>query len=90
VALVGDDEIGETITVEVAEVGLELATAIALREPAWAIELVAAEDAQIDPAIELSHDLFYLKHQSLMLYAYVLMATCWRTFTRPFRGRRDS
>lgn len=52
--------------------------------------LPAAEDAQIDPAIELSHDLFYLKHQSLMLYAYVLMATCWRTFTRPFRGRRDS
>lgn len=27
---------------------------------------------------ELSHDFFYLKHQSLMLYAYVLLATLWR------------
>ncbi|MBJ7459285.1 MAG: sugar transferase [Thermoleophilaceae bacterium] len=31
-----------------------------------------------DPETELSNDLFYLKHQSMMLYVYVLMATVWR------------
>jgi lipopolysaccharide/colanic/teichoic acid biosynthesis glycosyltransferase len=35
-----------------------------------------------DPETELSNDLFYLKHQSLMLYVYVLMATLWRPFSR--------
>lgn len=35
-----------------------------------------------DPETELSNDLFYLKHQSLMLYAYVLMATLWRPISR--------
>jgi lipopolysaccharide/colanic/teichoic acid biosynthesis glycosyltransferase len=35
-----------------------------------------------DPETELSNDLFYLKHQSLMLYAYVLMATLWRPLAR--------
>jgi len=35
-----------------------------------------------DPEAELSNDLFYLKHQSLMLYVYVLMATIWRPFSR--------
>jgi lipopolysaccharide/colanic/teichoic acid biosynthesis glycosyltransferase len=37
-----------------------------------------------DPETELSNDLFYLKHQSLMLYVYVLMATLWR----PIGSRR--
>ncbi|MBJ7354007.1 MAG: sugar transferase [Thermoleophilaceae bacterium] len=35
-----------------------------------------------DPETELSNDLFYLKHQSLMLYAFVLMATLWRPIAR--------
>ncbi len=35
-----------------------------------------------DPETELSNDLFYLKHQSLMLYVYVLMATLWRPLSR--------
>lgn len=35
-----------------------------------------------DPETELSADLFYLKHQSLMLYVYVLMATLWRPLPR--------
>lgn len=43
-----------------------------------------------DVKTELSHDLFYLKHQSLMLYAYVLLATCWHGFTKPFRARTSS
>lgn len=34
---------------------------------------------------ELSRDLFYLKHQSVMLYAYVLLATISRGASRPFR-----
>lgn len=32
-------------------------------------------------AIKLSRDLFYLKHQSLFLYAYVLLATGWTVLT---------
>lgn len=43
-----------------------------------------------DVKTELSHDLFYLKHQSLMLYTYVLLATCWRGATKPFRARTSS
>ncbi|MGK2877505.1 MAG: sugar transferase [Solirubrobacterales bacterium] len=35
-----------------------------------------------DPETELSNDLFYLKHQSLMLYVYVVMATLWRPISR--------
>jgi lipopolysaccharide/colanic/teichoic acid biosynthesis glycosyltransferase len=35
-----------------------------------------------DPETELSNDLFYLKHQSLMLYVYVLLATVWRPINR--------
>lgn len=35
-----------------------------------------------DPAVELSNDLFYLKHQSLMLYGYVLLASLWRPLRR--------
>lgn len=42
-----------------------------------------------DPRTELSHDLFYLKHQSLMLYAYVLLATCSRLVIRPRRVHAD-
>lgn len=37
-----------------------------------------------DPRAELSNDLFYLKHQSLMLYVYVLLAALWRPL-----GRRE-
>jgi lipopolysaccharide/colanic/teichoic acid biosynthesis glycosyltransferase len=40
-----------------------------------------------DPETELSNDLFYLKHQSLMLYVYVLLATVWRPIAR---GRRHA
>lgn len=36
------------------------------------------------PEDELSNDLFYLKHQSLMLYVYVLIAALWRPL-----GRRE-
>lgn len=35
-----------------------------------------------EPRAELSNDLFYLKHQSLMLYAYVLIATLLRPLSR--------
>jgi lipopolysaccharide/colanic/teichoic acid biosynthesis glycosyltransferase len=35
-----------------------------------------------DAETELSNDLFYLKHQSLMLYIYVLVATVWRPLAR--------
>ncbi len=35
-----------------------------------------------DPDAEYSKDLFYLKHQSLMLYAYVLLASARLPFTR--------
>jgi lipopolysaccharide/colanic/teichoic acid biosynthesis glycosyltransferase len=38
-----------------------------------------------DPETELSNDLFYLKHQSLMLYVYVLLATVWRPIARSRR-----
>lgn len=37
-----------------------------------------------DPQAELSNDLFYLKHQSLMLYVYVLITAAWRPL-----GRRE-
>jgi lipopolysaccharide/colanic/teichoic acid biosynthesis glycosyltransferase len=35
-----------------------------------------------DPRSELSNDLFYLKHQSLMLYVYVLLASLRRPLAR--------
>lgn len=35
-----------------------------------------------DPADEFSGDLFYLKHQSAMLYLYVLIAAPWRALRR--------
>lgn len=34
-----------------------------------------------DRADEFSADLFYLKHQSVMLYSYVLLAAFWRSLT---------
>lgn len=34
-----------------------------------------------DSTDEYSADLFYLKHQSVMLYSYVLLATLWRSLT---------
>lgn len=37
-----------------------------------------------EPSAELSNDLFYLKHQSLMLYAYVLLAAARHPF-----GKRE-
>lgn len=44
------------------------------------------ESGERDPENELAHDLFYLKHQSLMLYVFVLLATLWRGFTGPPRA----
>ncbi len=37
---------------------------------------------ETDPADEFSSDLFYLKHQSLMLYVYVLLASAGRPLAR--------
>lgn len=38
-------------------------------------------------ALTLSHDLFYLKHQSLFLYAYVLAASCFAALAGTLRLR---
>lgn len=42
-----------------------------------------------DPKTELSHDLFYLKHQSLMLYVFVLLKASSRIVFRPRRAQFD-
>ncbi|MFY9265922.1 MAG: sugar transferase, partial [Solirubrobacterales bacterium] len=66
----------------------------------WA-QLHAARDAADQPEgeeaggqelpdavpLNLSRDLFYLKHQSLFLYAYVLVVSVWRAATGSLRAR---
>jgi lipopolysaccharide/colanic/teichoic acid biosynthesis glycosyltransferase len=52
-----------------------------LREPK-----MRDDSGERDAENELAHDLFYLKHQSLMLYVFVLLATVWRGFTGPPRA----
>ncbi|MFY9488305.1 MAG: sugar transferase [Solirubrobacterales bacterium] len=50
-------------------------------------ENAAAEALSEATLLDLSRDLFYLKHQSIFLYGYVLLASLWRSATGSLRPR---
>ncbi|MGH2905190.1 MAG: sugar transferase [Solirubrobacterales bacterium] len=55
----------------------------------WA-QLHRLPDEEEDVETMLSRDLFYLKHQSLLLYVYVLLSAVWSAFTGNSRARAQA